>query len=88
MAGPNLEIFRFGLYVFFPIAIMLHYGNPDWYEKHVIPVSEGITFTGISCLKFYSLALCDWSLLGQGSYVSSIRTNERKLDVCFRWIVV
>lgn len=38
MAGPNVEIFKFGLYVFFPIAIMFHYGNPEWYEKHVLPV--------------------------------------------------
>jgi len=40
MAGPNLEIFRFGFYVFFPIAIMLHYGNPDWFERHVIPARD------------------------------------------------
>lgn len=39
MAGPNLEIFKFGLYVFFPVAIMFHYGNPEWYERHVLPVS-------------------------------------------------
>ncbi|KAF8323391.1 hypothetical protein DL93DRAFT_2071120 [Clavulina sp. PMI_390] len=37
MAGPNLEVFKFGLYVFFPVAIMLHYGNPEWYDKHVVP---------------------------------------------------
>jgi hypothetical protein len=41
MAGPNLEVFKFGLYVFFPVAMMVHYGNPVWYQKHVIPVSRG-----------------------------------------------
>lgn len=51
MAGPNLEVFRFGFYVFFPIAIMLHYGNPGWFEKHVIPVSEVITSTVIRRLR-------------------------------------
>lgn len=40
MAGPNLEIFKFGLYVFFPVAILVHYGNPVWYQKHVIPVRD------------------------------------------------
>ncbi|KAF8338128.1 uncharacterized protein EI90DRAFT_2909033 [Cantharellus anzutake] len=40
MAGPNLEVFRFGFYVFFPIVMMLHYGNPDWFEKHVIPARD------------------------------------------------
>ena len=38
MAGPNLEIFKFGFYVFFPVAIMFHYGKPEWYDKHVLPV--------------------------------------------------
>jgi protein PET100 len=33
MAGPKLELFRFGMYVFFPILIMAHYGDPDWYNK-------------------------------------------------------
>ncbi|KZO91874.1 hypothetical protein CALVIDRAFT_541490 [Calocera viscosa TUFC12733] len=40
MAGPNLELFKFGVYIFFPIAMMFHYGNPEWYEKHVLPFKE------------------------------------------------
>lgn len=57
MAGPHLEVFKFGvrpclrdplqelmriaqLYVFFPIAIMIHYGDPDWYAKHVLPYKD------------------------------------------------
>ncbi|CAG8459121.1 6975_t:CDS:2 [Ambispora leptoticha] len=40
MAGPNLELFKFGLYVFFPIATMYYFGHPDFYEKHV----KGIKF--------------------------------------------
>ena len=39
MAGPNVELFKFGLYLFFPLAIMIHVGDPDWYERHVRPVS-------------------------------------------------
>lgn len=39
MAGPNLEIFKFSLYLFVPIAALVHFGNPDWYQNHVVPVS-------------------------------------------------
>ncbi|KAI9864612.1 MAG: hypothetical protein M1813_003101 [Trichoglossum hirsutum] len=27
MAGPNLEVFKFGMYVMFPIAIMYYFGT-------------------------------------------------------------
>ena len=37
MGGPNLEVFKFATYVFLPILVMAHYGNPDWYEKNVLP---------------------------------------------------
>lgn len=40
MAGPNLEVLKFGFYLFFPIATLVHYGNPAWYQKHVIPVKN------------------------------------------------
>ncbi|CAO1616050.1 unnamed protein product [Parajaminaea phylloscopi] len=40
MAGPNLEIFKFGLYLFFPLAVMVHYGDPDWYRRHVLPIRD------------------------------------------------
>ncbi|KAG8935945.1 hypothetical protein FRC03_003766 [Tulasnella sp. 419] len=40
MAGPNLELFKFGVYVFIPIAMMVHYGNPQWYNDHVLPYRE------------------------------------------------
>ncbi len=39
MGGPNLEVFKFGIYVFFPVAMMIYYGDPDWYNKHVLTVS-------------------------------------------------
>jgi len=37
---PNLEVARFGFYVFFPIAMMFHYGNPEWFDEHVIPARD------------------------------------------------
>ncbi|PWZ01910.1 hypothetical protein BCV70DRAFT_198193 [Testicularia cyperi] len=40
MAGPNLELFKFGLYLFFPLAVMVHYGDPEWYHRHVLPIRD------------------------------------------------
>ncbi|KAH9842924.1 uncharacterized protein C8Q71DRAFT_853439 [Rhodofomes roseus] len=42
MGGPNLEVFKFAIYVFFPVAMMLHYGDPDWYRKHVLTYKDRI----------------------------------------------
>ncbi|KZT33989.1 hypothetical protein SISSUDRAFT_1065682 [Sistotremastrum suecicum HHB10207 ss-3] len=36
----NLEVFKFGVYLFFPISMMYYYGNPEWYFKHVLPFRE------------------------------------------------
>ncbi|RKP07870.1 hypothetical protein THASP1DRAFT_30325 [Thamnocephalis sphaerospora] len=35
MAGPRLEVFKFGMYVFFPIVFMTWIGDPAWYQKYV-----------------------------------------------------
>ena len=35
MAGGNLELFKFGFYVGFPIWSMYYFGSPEWWEKHV-----------------------------------------------------
>ncbi|KAF5387080.1 hypothetical protein D9615_001801 [Tricholomella constricta] len=40
MGGPNLEVFKFSLYLFVPIAALVHFGDPDWYREHVIPYRE------------------------------------------------
>ncbi|TIB74865.1 hypothetical protein E3Q22_03319 [Wallemia mellicola] len=40
MGGANLEVFKFAAYLFFPIAFMYHFGDPDWYERHVEPAKE------------------------------------------------
>ncbi|KAF7789558.1 hypothetical protein EIP86_000504 [Pleurotus ostreatoroseus] len=42
MGGPNLEVFKFATYVAFPLLVMLHYSNPEWYAKHVLPYKEKI----------------------------------------------
>ena len=38
MGGPNLEIFKFSLYLFVPIAALVHFGDPEWYRTTVVPV--------------------------------------------------
>lgn len=40
MGGPNLEVFKFTLYLFIPIAALVHFGDPEWYRQNVIPVCE------------------------------------------------
>ncbi|KAI9243479.1 hypothetical protein BDA99DRAFT_530241 [Phascolomyces articulosus] len=40
MGGPRLEVVKFGFYVFFPVGVMLYFGGPDFYDKHV----KGIRF--------------------------------------------
>ena len=38
MGGPNLEIFEFTLYLFVPLAALIHFGDPEWYRTTVVPV--------------------------------------------------
>jgi len=40
MAGPNLEVFKFAVYVFFPVLVFFHYGDPEWYRTNVIPYKD------------------------------------------------
>jgi protein PET100, fungi type len=47
MAGPNLEVFKFAVYVFFPVLVFLHYGDPEWYRKNVIPVRTSFPLTSL-----------------------------------------
>lgn len=42
MAGPNLEVFKFAVYVFFPVLVFLRYGDPDWYSTNVLPYKDRI----------------------------------------------
>ncbi|RUP52275.1 hypothetical protein BC936DRAFT_149532 [Jimgerdemannia flammicorona] len=35
MGGPKLEVFKFGVYIFFPVGVMLYFGGPDFYNKFV-----------------------------------------------------
>ena len=38
MGGPNLEIFKFTLYLVVPLAALIHFGDPEWYRTKVVPV--------------------------------------------------
>ncbi|KAG1450943.1 hypothetical protein G6F46_011485 [Rhizopus delemar] len=35
MGGPQLEVIKFGFYVFYPVGTMLCFGGPFFYEKFV-----------------------------------------------------
>ena len=50
MGGPNLEIFKFTLYLIVPIAALIHFGNPEWYRTTVVPV--GIVADGVLVFVF------------------------------------
>lgn len=49
MGGPNLEIFKFSLYLFVPIVALIHFGNPEWYREKVVPVSVSSPFCCDAC---------------------------------------
>lgn len=34
----SVEVVKFGFYMFFPIVMMLKFGDPDWYRANVQPV--------------------------------------------------
>ena len=38
MAGGRLEVFKFGLYLLLPGALIVHLKKPEWYTNHVDPV--------------------------------------------------
>ncbi|CAO3684770.1 unnamed protein product [Rhizopus stolonifer] len=40
MGGPQLEVVKFGFYVFFPVGTMLYFGGPGFYDTFV----KGIKF--------------------------------------------
>jgi len=40
MGGPSLEIFKFTLYLFVPIAALIHFGDPEWYKTIVVPYRD------------------------------------------------
>ncbi|KIL68631.1 hypothetical protein M378DRAFT_158465 [Amanita muscaria Koide BX008] len=40
MGGPALEIFKFSLYLFVPVAALIHFGDPAWYRQNVLPYRD------------------------------------------------
>ncbi|CAK5279558.1 unnamed protein product, partial [Mycena citricolor] len=33
----NLEVFKFAVYLFVPIASLVYFGDPAWYNAYVVP---------------------------------------------------
>ncbi|GHJ86987.1 hypothetical protein NliqN6_3389 [Naganishia liquefaciens] len=42
MGGPNLEILRFAMYLAVPTASILYFGDPEWYDRYVVPYGKKI----------------------------------------------
>ncbi|KAF2233113.1 hypothetical protein EV356DRAFT_533994 [Viridothelium virens] len=71
MGGPNLEVFKFGMYILFPISIMYYFGTnldgkfntPDFWPKegetHKIPFEKEEIQNELSRLKARRLAVRD-----------------------------
>lgn len=69
MGGPNLEIFKFGMYILFPIGVMYYFGTnldgrfsvPDFWPKegqtHRIPYEKDEMLSEIERLRTRRLAL-------------------------------
>ncbi|KAL9094090.1 MAG: hypothetical protein Q9165_003505 [Trypethelium subeluteriae] len=69
MGGPNLEVFKFGMYILFPISIMYYFGTnldgkfntPDFWPKegqtHRIPFEKEEIQSELSRLKARRLAV-------------------------------
>ena len=71
MGGPNLEIFKFSLYLFVPLAALIHFGNPEWYRTKVVPV--GITADSMFMCSFFPFLQYREKLLAdRGSLVFSL----------------
>ncbi|KAL1640496.1 hypothetical protein SLS58_006846 [Diplodia intermedia] len=82
MAGPNLEIFKFGLYILFPIGYMYYFGTnleerftvPDFWPKegqtHKIPYEKDEIQSELARLRARRLALRDQRLANEGENAS------------------
>lgn len=69
MGGPNLEVFKFGMYIMFPIGIMYYFGTnldsrfavPDFWPKegqtHTIPFEKEDIHEELERLKQRRLAV-------------------------------
>ncbi|OJD36468.1 mitochondrial cytochrome c oxidase assembly factor protein [Diplodia corticola] len=82
MAGPNLEIFKFGLYILFPIGYMYYFGTnleerftvPDFWPKegqtHKIPYEKDEIQSELARLRARRLALRDQRLAHESENAS------------------
>lgn len=57
MGGPNLEIFKFTLYLFVPLAALIHFGNPEWYRTKVVPVGIFVDSVSVFVFTFFSIEI-------------------------------
>jgi len=80
MGGPNLEVFKFGMYIMFPIGIMYYFGTnldsrfatPDFWPKpgqtHTIPFEKDEITEELQRLKANRLAARQRRLQLEGGF--------------------
>ncbi|KAK8191085.1 hypothetical protein HDK77DRAFT_457446 [Phyllosticta capitalensis] len=88
MAGPNLEVFKFGLYILFPIGYMWYFGTnleerfsvPDFWPKdnqtHKIPFEKDEIQSELARMKARRLAMRENRLAGEGQTEEAKKAHE------------
>ncbi|KAK7526437.1 hypothetical protein IWX49DRAFT_581077 [Phyllosticta citricarpa] len=88
MGGPNLEVFKFGLYILFPIGYMWYFGTnleerfsvPDFWPKesqtHKIPFEKDEIQSELARMKARRLALRENRLVGEGQSDEAKKAHE------------
>ncbi|KAL1633947.1 hypothetical protein SLS56_002538 [Neofusicoccum ribis] len=88
MAGPNLEVFKFGLYILFPIGYMYYFGTnlesrfsvPDFWPKegqtHKIPYEKDEIHSELVRLKARRLAMREQRLAQEGHQQAEQASQE------------
>jgi hypothetical protein len=52
-----VEIIRFAMYLAVPTASILYFGDPEWYDRYVVPVSQS-SFLGFQVSDAYIFMTC------------------------------
>ncbi|KAK7539960.1 uncharacterized protein J3D65DRAFT_620355 [Phyllosticta citribraziliensis] len=88
MGNPNLEVFKFGLYILFPIGYMWYFGTnleerfsvPDFWPKehqtHKIPFEKDEIQSELARMKARRLALRENRLAGEGQSDEAKKAHE------------
>lgn len=40
--GSRIELFRIGVYIFFPVAVFYYFNNPDFFDEYVLKKQKAL----------------------------------------------